>query len=40
MINLVGLRWVCVLCGWGKELVLQLGTVLHRTWVEFPHNLL
>jgi len=28
VINFMGLGWVCVLCGWGKELVLHLGKVL------------
>jgi hypothetical protein len=41
VINFVGLKWVCVLCGvwWGREHVLHLGIVLHRTRVRFPHKL-
>jgi hypothetical protein len=26
-------------CGWGMELVLQLGRVLHRTKIQFPKKL-
>ncbi len=26
--------------GWGKELVLQLGTVLHRIGVQFPSQVI
>jgi len=36
MINFVGLRWVCVLCGWGMELVLELGKVFHKLGFNFP----
>jgi hypothetical protein len=39
VINFVGLGWVCVGCGWGRELVLQLGKVLHRIGVQFPNKL-
>ncbi len=28
--------WFCVGCGWGRELVLQSGTVHHRIGVHFP----
>ncbi len=38
--NFVGLGWVCVLCGWATELVLQLGRVFHRIRVWFPDKLL
>jgi hypothetical protein len=30
----------CVGCGWGKELVLQLGRIFRRIGVWFPHKLL
>jgi hypothetical protein len=38
VINFVGLKWVCVLCGcgWGRELVLHLGRVFHRTRFDSP----
>jgi hypothetical protein len=33
MINCMRLRWVCVRCGWGKELVLQCGK-LSKNWIS------
>jgi hypothetical protein len=38
MINFVGLKWVvfCVGRGWGKELLLHLGRVCHRTRFDSP----
>jgi hypothetical protein len=34
MIDLMGLG-----CGWGMELVLKWGRVLHRTRIQFPKKL-
>ncbi len=40
VINFVGLGWFVWGCGWGRELELQSGKVLHRIRVQFFHELL